>query len=140
MLEGSPKPLKVMVATSYGTGKEAVPEDELNRLFIRVGQRDLCNVYTGQFPTCIIFCECKKKILILIQIPEEFTEDDIHHHFGQFGGIEFVNMVMDKETGKHKGGSCGFLPSSFVQSDFFLHCTYARLCCYHGTSLYRGII
>jgi len=71
VLEGSPKPLKVMVATSYGTGKEAVPEDELTRLFIR--------------------------------IPEEFTEDDVHHHFGQFGGIEFVNMVMDKETGKHKG-------------------------------------
>jgi len=71
VLQGSPKPLKVMVATKYGTGKESVSEEELMRLFIRV--------------------------------PVEFTEDDIRDHFGQFGAIEFINMVKDKSTGKPKG-------------------------------------
>jgi len=36
VLAGSPKPLKVMVATKYGTGKDSVSEEELIRLFIRV--------------------------------------------------------------------------------------------------------
>ena len=36
VLSGSPKPLKVMVATKYGTGKDSVSEEELIRLFIRV--------------------------------------------------------------------------------------------------------
>jgi len=35
-LPTSPKPLKVMVATRYGTGKDSVSEEELIRLFIRV--------------------------------------------------------------------------------------------------------
>lgn len=36
VLAGSPKPLKVMVATKYGAGKDSVHEEELIRLFIRV--------------------------------------------------------------------------------------------------------
>jgi len=36
VLPSSPKPLKVMVATKYGTGKDSVSEEELIRLFIRV--------------------------------------------------------------------------------------------------------
>jgi len=36
VLSGSPKPLKVMVATKYGAGKDSVSEEELIRLFIRV--------------------------------------------------------------------------------------------------------
>jgi len=71
VLSGSPKPLKVMVATKYGTGKDSVSEEELIRLFIRV--------------------------------PTDYGEEDVKEHFGQFGAIEFINMVKDKQTGKPKG-------------------------------------
>jgi len=71
VLSGSPKPLKVMVATKYGTGKDSVSEEELIRLFIRV--------------------------------PQEYAEEDVREHFGQFGAIEFINMVKDKQTQKPKG-------------------------------------
>ena len=70
-MSGSPKPLKVMVATKYGTGKDSVSEEELIRLFIRV--------------------------------PTDYGEEDVKEHFGQFGAIEFINMVKDKQTGKPKG-------------------------------------
>ena len=41
--------------------------------------------------------------LIFLQVPAEYTEDDVREHFQQFGAIEFINMVKDKSTGKPKG-------------------------------------
>ena len=38
-----------------------------------------------------------------VQVPQEYAEEDVREHFGQFGAIEFINMVKDKQTQKPKG-------------------------------------
>ena len=36
-------------------------------------------------------------------LPYETTEDDLRDAFGQFGGVEKVTIIIDRETGRSKG-------------------------------------
>ena len=72
-IEGSPRPMKVMIAHSrdQGSRRDMNEDERLVRLFIMV--------------------------------PKTSTESDLKSHFSQFGDIDYVSIVKDRGTKESKG-------------------------------------
>ena len=45
-------------------------------------------------------------------LPYQTTQDDLRAHFEQYGAVESVNIIQDRETGRSKGFGCVVMPDS----------------------------
>ncbi|VDI41526.1 Hypothetical predicted protein [Mytilus galloprovincialis] len=72
-LDGDPKPLKVMIASSKREGSIRDPKED------------------------------EKNLRLFVIVPKSYSRDDLRKEFEEFGDIDSVSLVTDKYSGANKG-------------------------------------
>ncbi|XP_064648498.1 RNA-binding protein 45-like [Lineus longissimus] len=72
-LDGSSKPIKVVLANKRGEGNYRDPQED------------------------------EKMLRIFVMIPKDYRNKDLRKNFEEFGEIDFVEVVTDRRTGQNKG-------------------------------------
>ncbi|KAK3103354.1 hypothetical protein FSP39_018679 [Pinctada imbricata] len=72
-IEGNPKPLKVMIASSKREGSVRDPRED------------------------------EKYLRLFVIVPKSYTKDDLKKEFEEFGPVDVVTLVTDRHTGENKG-------------------------------------
>jgi hypothetical protein len=47
--------------------------------------------------------DTERLVRLFIVVPKTATEDEVREHFRQFGDLEYVSIVRNRETGESKG-------------------------------------
>lgn len=72
-LEGDPKPLKVMIASSKREGSIRDPKED------------------------------EKNLRLFVIVPKSYTKEELRKEFESFGNIDSVSLVTDRHSGENKG-------------------------------------